>query len=1050
MMKKYAAQAKLRIGVVIISILFILFILPYGVIFRIPKILPVGAQSGYSGIPSVSKLYLLSGEWEFYPNRLYSPEDFKQGLTAKQGEGSYVTFPHYWKDDPERFPKSQGYATYRLRLDLPSDYDDLGIYSRYQYSAYRIYINGIEATHAGRVSENPDEHYVSFLPTVGYQRPLVRDWAEPTYENTVPVEVVVQIQNYAHISGGFTEPVLIGTLDNIRVLRSFLLFANGLFSGGLVLLFFYFFVVYLQTEGRSNYLDFSIVVIMSAYISLASLGEGIAYNSVPLVDWKYIYKAEYAALIIAGYFANNFILARYLKPGWQRKIAPALAIATVLAIYILPTYTISRYMNVLHGIALSFFITSLVFIVMAFIKSRRMESVLEFLSLLTLVIGVLSNKIGLAAWDSLDMFPIFVVVYCFVQINVFLDYYSGMERDLRDFTENLESLVLERTAEAYEMKHKAEAATAAKSEFLALMSHEIRTPMNAIIGLSDIMRTDNLDEAQKRYFNDIKAVSHSLLYIINDILDFSKIESGKFEIINVSYNIKTLLDNVCSMTYFAARSKELFFESDISDDIPAILYGDEIRVRQIITNILNNAVKYTSEGFVKLSASLVQGLDGKELCLSVTDSGVGIKDEDIGRLFDSFEQLDIEKNRGIIGTGLGLAITKRLCEMMNGRITVESSYGVGSTFRVYLPLVLGNPDEVEEMVELDTIVAENVKVLVVDDNSINLTVAMAILATHRIVPDTAQSGQEALEKVYNTKYDVIFMDHMMPDMDGIETTERIRALGDEYRFIPIIALTANAVHGTKELLMSKGMNDFLTKPIDRAALNNILIKWLDSGKYHTKDEEPNPCEMDEEVIATLRALKGIDGLNVERGIDNTGASPKAYIRILGRFVSESMKYAESLYEQYAEEDYKNYAITVHGIKGSLRSIGAEVLANSAAELEIAAKTGGLDFVMMHTEEFCCNLTGFSDLLGPIVCKAPDVDKQEADPVLLMEILPELADACKKGHSSEADKFAERFKDLSFGQDYDGLVAEICSLIETMDLDIVIEKIEALSLLLSKI
>ncbi len=1050
MMKKYDAQAKLRIGVVIISILFILFILPYGVIFRIPKIMPVSAQNGYSGTPSVNKLYLLNGEWEFYPNRLYSPEDFRQGIASAQSEASHVTFPHYWKDDPELFPKSQGYATYRLRLDLPSEFTDVGIYSRYQYSAYRIYINGIETTHAGRVSKDLDEHYVSFLPTVGYQRPLVSDWAEPTHENTVPIDIVVQIQNYDHISGGFTQPMLIGTLDNIRVLRSFLLFANGLFSGGLVLLFSYFFVVYLQTEGRSNYLDFSIVVIMCAYITLASLGESIAYNAVPFVDWKYIYRAEYAALIIAGYFANNFTLVRYLKPGWQRKIAPAFAIATVLAIYILPTYTISKYMNVLHGIALSFFLTSLVFIVKAFIKKRKMESVLEFVSLLTLVIGVLSNKIGLSAWDSLDMFPVFVVVYCFVQINVFLDYYSVMERDLRDFTENLETLVLERTAEAYEMKRKAEAATAAKSEFLALMSHEIRTPMNAIIGLSDIMRTDNLDEAQKSYFNDIKAVSHSLLYIINDILDFSKIESGKFEILNVSYNIKTLLDNVCSMTYFAARSKELFFESDISDDIPSILYGDEIRVRQIITNILNNAVKYTVEGFVKLSASVVIGTDGKELCLSVTDSGVGIKDEDIGRLFDSFEQVDTEKNRGIIGTGLGLAITKRLCEMMNGRITVESSYGVGSTFRVYLPLVLGNPDEVEELIELDTIVADNVKVLVVDDNSINLTVAMAILATHRIVPDTAQSGQEALEKVYNTKYDVIFMDHMMPDMDGIETTERIRALGDEYKYVPIIALTANAVHGTKELLMSKGMNDFLTKPIDRTALNNILIKWLDPGKYRTKEIEPDLSEMDEEDIATLRALKGIDGLNVERGIDNTGASPRAYIRILGRFVSESMKYAETLYEQYSEEDYKNYGINIHGIKGSLRSIGAEVLANAAAELEIAAKTDRLEFVAMHTEEFCCNLTGFSDLLRPIVCIVPDAEKEEADPTLLSEILPGLTDACKKGHSSEADKFAERLKGLSFGEDYDVLVTEICSLIETMDLDIVIEKIEALSLLLSNI
>ncbi|GHV53443.1 hypothetical protein FACS1894216_11450 [Synergistales bacterium] len=325
-----------------------------------------------------------------------------------------------------------------------------------------------------------------------------------------------------------------------------------------------------------------------------------------------------------------------------------------------------------------------------------------------------------------------------------------------------------------------QAASEAKSAFLARMSHEIRTPMNAIIGMTDLIRTDNLDATQTQYFSDIQKMSVFLLQIINDILDFSKIEAGKMELLPANYSIRELYDNICSLARFTISGKPLAFLADIADDVPDALFGDETRVRQIIANIVNNAVKYTHGGSVEMRVSRVSHMGRDWLSVIVKDSGIGIRKEDIPKLFGKFERFDAERNRGIIGTGLGLSITKQLVDMMGGSLSVESEYGRGSSFTVRLPLVECSPGLAGGQPEggaRHVMAAPGTKVLVAEDSQINISVALGYLAKHGLKPDTAENGLEAVEMVRANNYDLVFMDHIMPEMNGVEAARFIRSLG---------------------------------------------------------------------------------------------------------------------------------------------------------------------------------------------------------------------------------------------------------------------------------
>ena len=505
-------------------------------------------------------------------------------------------------------------------------------------------------------------------------------------------------------------------------------------------------------------------------------------------------------------------------------------------------------------------------------------------------------------------------------------------------------------------------ASRARDVFLANMSHEIRTPINTMLGLNELILRESQDETIRGYALDIKQAGTILLSLVSDILDFSKLQSGKMELAEGTYDISSLLNDLINSVSIPLRKKKLRLSLDIASDIPYKLSGDEVHLRQIIGNLLSNAVKYTQTGTVTLCLAWEkQEKETLLLKIAVEDTGVGVKEKDIARIFETFNRLDMEASRNEEGTGLGLAVTHQLVGMMGGKLEVKSEYGKGSVFSFAIPQKIINASPLGDFQEQydksvrnsisyrEKFIAPLAKILVVDDNAMNLAVAQDLLRKTKLQIDVASSGGECLEMLKRKEYHLICMDHMMPVMDGVQTLHAIRELEDNpSRNIPVIALTANAVVGAKEFYLKEGFEDYLSKPIEPDKLEDILIQYLPKELVYLTDDEEISVESDDNEVGLNEEKLTDMGINAANGLKYMGGSRSLYEKVLRDFREILHEKEEQLKSMLAKEDVSGYAIIVHALKGNARNVGADELAEEAFELEKKSKAGKLEEVEVQS------------------------------------------------------------------------------------------------------
>ncbi len=598
-------------------------------------------------------------------------------------------------------------------------------------------------------------------------------------------------------------------------------------------------------------------------------------------------------------------------------------------------------------------------------------------------------------------------------------------------------------------------ASEAKTQFLANMSHEIRTPLNAVLGFDELILRDAGEPQILEYAAGIKSAGTSLRDTINSILDLTKIESGRMDVRMEEYSTIQMLDQTSSMIHALAEENGLYFKTKIDENIPETLLGDEIHIRQVLTNLLTNAVKYTRTGGVTFSVTLKQRADENGECVllfSVKDTGIGIKEEDRERLFEKFERLDEEKNRDVEGTGLGMSIVVKLLELMDSQIELKSTYGEGSEFYFDLKQKVINAQKIGSFEtasrkradaerEMECYIAPSARILIVDDVELNLQVACGLLDGLEMQIDTAESGAQAIELVKQNHYDVIFMDHMMPGMDGIEATQKIRKLTENtkdpyYARVPVIALTANALSGMKEKFLAAGMQDFVAKPVEGKELRRVLREWLPIEKKLQKEagKETEKETPDEWIVS----IPGISSEDAKRYTPDR----ETYCGMLKTYVSSAPGIRERLKNYLEQQDRENYTVTVHGLKSATKVIGANEVSALAAKLEAASKTEPLETLSDRTEELLTLCESGEVAIRTFLGETETSEEQkQLSPEERKQFLKQLKAAAEEFDMDAFMQMGEQMKNMQVGEAYLKDWRELTACVENLSFSETIEKIE---------